>query len=662
MKSALRTMSDMISRGALAAFLGRSHNGARDLYDQFGYPKVIQPREFMAMYLRNGMANRIVRSFPSATWRDSPIIRDAAGESGDPEDKSYSPFVESVNSLFERHRVAHYLARADRLSGVGRYGVIVLGFQDGKRPDEPLEKGNHPLMYIQAYSETNTTINTYEVDRRSPRYGRPKQYTVKTGSLMGDKSSQTTSLPVHWTRVIHLAEFLDEDDVYGTPRLMPAFNHLMDLEKVLGSGAETFWLNARPGLGLFADSDASFSDEALADMKNQATAYDHQLQRILAMQGVTAQQFNASIADPKPNIDTLLDVIAGTVGIPKRILVGSERGELSSTQDETNWSNKIDERREHFITPSLLVPFVQKMIDTGNVAQPEKKFWVEWPEIGALGPQEQANVGLVRTQMLSAYVMAQGSDLLVPPSEFRTLFLGLEPESEYKDEVAELPELDETAPREEIESEPAVNLLVHFDDDQPREKDGRFGEKPGDGDDKGDDYGSSDPSLYDEDDSRPAHNRIASSSVSSPISDKELKAVEFYTADGFTEINDDLRKTGRTHLSEVKDLDTLFAKTSLSEPVVAYRSMSERSLKRITDAGGTFTDAGFVSLSASADYDFQGTNITVEVRLPKGSKALPVAGMSSNSSENEILVNRGSSFKVIKQGSKVILELQKKGK
>lgn len=655
----LRTMSDMISRGALAAFLGRSHGGARDLYDQFGYPKVIQPRELMAMYLRNGIANRIVRSFPSATWRDSPIIRDAAGESGEEGDKGYSPFVASVNSIFERHRVLHYLARADRLSGVGRYGVIVLGFQDGKHPHEPLEKGNHPLMYIQAYSETNTTINTYEVDKRSPRYGRPKQYTVKTGSLMGDKSSQTTSLPVHWTRVIHLAEFLDEDDVYGTPRLMPAFNHLMDLEKVLGSGAETFWLNARPGLGLFAESDANFSDEALADMKKQATAYDHQLQRILAMQGVTAQQFNASIADPKPNIDTLLDVISGTVGIPKRILVGSERGELSSTQDETNWSNKIDERREHFVSPSILVPFIQKMIETGNIIRPEKKFWVEWPEIGALGAKEEADVGLVRTQMLSAYVSSPGSDLLVPPTEFRTLFLGLEPQSEYQDEVNEFPELDETLPPDESEPPLSDNLLVHYDESQPREKDGKFGETSGGDDGGGDDYSRSDPGLADEDDSRPAHNRIAGASLSSPPTSKEYGAVEFYTGDGYIEINNDLRKMGRTSFSEVKDLDTLFSKTSLSEPIVAYRSMSERSLKRITEAGGTFTDAGFVSLSASADYDFQGTNITVEVRLPKGSKALPVAGMSVNSSENEILVNRGSSFKVVKQGSKTILELQK---
>ena len=460
MNLALKTMSNLISRAGLAAFLGRSHGGARDLYTQFGYPKVLMPQDLMAMYLRNGIANRIVRSFPDATWRNVPIIRDAAGESADPEDKSYSPFVEATQSLFERHRVPHYLSRADRLSGIGRYGVLVLGFNDGKRPDQPLDKGNHPLIYIQAYSELNTTINTFEMDKQNPRYGRPKLYTVKTGSLMGDKTSQMTSMPVHYTRVIHLAEFLDEDDVYGTPRLTPAFNHLMDLEKVLGSGAETFWLNARPGLGLFADADASFTDASLADMKKQASDYDHQLQRIIAMQGVTAQQFNAAIADPEPNISTLLDVISGTVGMPKRILVGSERGELSSTQDETNWSNKIDERRHAFVTPGILVPFIQKMIETGNLPKPDKKFMIEWPEVGALGPKEQADVGLVRTQMLSAYVAAPGSDLLVPPTEFRTVFLGLEPESEYKEEVEEQEALDEQDPalQEEPAPAPVVNL------------------------------------------------------------------------------------------------------------------------------------------------------------------------------------------------------------
>lgn len=458
-KTAIRTMADILSRSAIAAWLGRSHNGARDMYDQFGYPKILRTQELMAMYLRNGIANRVVRSFPDATWRDAPLVRDAKGESPDPDNKSYSPFVESVQSLFDRHRVLHYLARADRMSGIGRYGVIVMGFGDGRQMHEPLAKGSHPLLYIQAYSEQNTTINTYEMDKKNARYGRPKQYTVRTGTLTGDKTTQTMSMPVHYSRVIHLAEFLDEDDVFGTPRLTPCFNHLMDLEKVLGSGAETFWLNARPGLGIFADSDASFSDAQLKEMKDQATAYDHQLQRILAMQGVTAQQFNAAIADPKPNIDALLDVIAGTAGIPKRILVGSERGELSSTQDETNWSNKIDERRKHFITPSVLVPFVQRMIETGNVLRPEKKFWVEWPEVGALGPKEEADVGLVRAQMLSTYVMAPGSDLLVPPTEFRTKFLGLEPESEYKDEIEELEEIDET-PANDVVEEPKVNAII----------------------------------------------------------------------------------------------------------------------------------------------------------------------------------------------------------
>lgn len=461
-QQALNVFNNAISRIALSAYFGKTHGGVRDLYESFGYPRQIQPAEFMAMYLRNGMANRIVRSFPGSTWRQAPIIHDEEGESEDEEGSSFSPFTKAVNDLFEKHRVIHHLERADRLSGIGKFGVLVMGFQDGEPMYKPLTAKKAPLLFMQAYSELNTVINTYEMDEQNPRFGLPKQYTVKAGMLNGDKSSQTRSIPVHHSRVLHLSEFLDEDNVFGTPRLMPAFNHLMDLEKVLGSGAETFWLNARPGLGIFADKESNFDAEALKDMKAQAEDYDNQLKRVLALQGVTAQQFQAAIADPKPNIETLLDVISGTVGIPKRILIGSERGELSSTQDETNWSSKIEERRENFATPSILKPFIGLMIKTGNLPDPKEKFTVAWPDEGALGPEAEANMGMTRSNTLRNYVTSPGAELIVPPSEFRTKFLGLEAESEYADEVdpyAEQP-LDEENPE----------VVDEFDDSAPVEQ------------------------------------------------------------------------------------------------------------------------------------------------------------------------------------------------
>lgn len=451
----LRTFGGTL-RSQLAAMLGFSHGGERDMYQVLGYPRQLTTQQLMAMYLRNPMANRIVHSFPRATWRKPPVIRDEAGNSPIVGDKEYSRFCEAWDTLSNTHRVLHHIERADRLSGIGQFGLLVMGFRDGLRMDQPLEDGPAPLLYLQAYAETNITINEYDQDVKSPRFGKPLIYTVQTGNLNGDKSSQRRSVRIHYTRCIHLAEFLDEDDNYGTPRLVPLYNHLMDLEKVVGSSAETFWLNARPGLGLFADAEAQISEEQIADMKTQANEFEHQLRRIIAMQGVTATQFQALVADPKPNIETLLDLIAGGAGIPKRILIGSERGELSSSQDENNWAARIDERRKNFGTPCILQPLVTKLIVTGNLPEPDEDWWVEWPEASALGPEAEANIAFTKSNTLRNYMQTPGAELIVAPNEFRETFLGLEPTPENTLTVEDEALFDEVPASEPVEEDESV--------------------------------------------------------------------------------------------------------------------------------------------------------------------------------------------------------------
>jgi hypothetical protein len=426
----LKAMSSAV-RNRLASFLGFSHAGARDLYEQFGYPRELLNESLMGMYMRNAIANRIITAFPAATWRDKPVIRDDAGDSAEPDGDSYSPFVEAVDDLFDKHRIYHFIERADRLASIGRFGVLLIGAQDGKKLHEPWEDRKAKLLYLQPFTDLNVTINQFDSNPRSPRFGKPVLYTLQQNSLDGGRVGVSKSMSVHWTRVIHIAEKLDQDEVYGVPRLMPVFNDLMSLEKVIGSSAETFWLNARPGLGITTDAEAIIDAAALADMKEQATEYDHQLRRILALQGANIQQLGATVADPKPNCEMLLDVIAGSVGIPKRILIGSERGELSSNQDENNWSERIGERRRNFATPSILQPLVTRLIQMQALPEPEGKWIVEWPEDDAMSEERKATVALTKSNTLRNYVTSPGAELLVPPQEFRTDFLGMDPESEY---------------------------------------------------------------------------------------------------------------------------------------------------------------------------------------------------------------------------------------
>lgn len=433
-----------VLRDRLASILGLTHGGGRDLYENFGWSKNLLVEQLFAMYYRNGIANRVCRAYPAATWRDRPVIRDERGSSDDPTAEDYSPFTESVYQLFKKYDVTSWLERADRVSGVGRFGVLLLGFRDGKPLIEPLSSGNYPLLYMTVYADPNITINTWDTNEQSPRFGRPDTYTLQTGNpVVGGGGSPTPhrSLQVHWSRVLHLSEVTDEDEVYGLPRLMACYNTVQDLEKLMGAGAETYWYNSRGGMVWSADKDATYTEADVTRMERIAEEFSQQLKRITALQGVTATQLSSAITDPGPLIDKHLDIISGATGIPKRILIGSERGELSSDQDENNWAQRVEERRNNYAGPKILTPVISKLIMTGNVVSPEGKWEIQWPG-DALGPQKAAEVGSVRSNTLRNYVTSPGAELIVPPPEFRKEFLGLDPVSEY-DTLEEEP-LDET--------------------------------------------------------------------------------------------------------------------------------------------------------------------------------------------------------------------------
>src|SRR5690606_16567377 len=92
--------------------------------------------------------------------------------------KNYSPFVESVENFFDKHKVRHFIERADRLAGIGRFGILILGFDDGKPLHEPLEEGPHKLIYMSAYGEPAVKILNFVGDQSDPRYALPHMYSV----------------------------------------------------------------------------------------------------------------------------------------------------------------------------------------------------------------------------------------------------------------------------------------------------------------------------------------------------------------------------------------------------------------------------------------------------------------------------------------------------
>lgn len=405
--------STMVSRAQMAASLGSSYGGERDLYTALGYNKTPTFSDYYAKYDRQDIARRIVKAPVDSAWRKKPLITEQ-GEDESAFDKAWADLVKNTNMY-------HYMARVDRLSGIGEYGVLLLGIGDGQDDlKQPVGKGKE-LLYMRPYSENNAEIITWVTDVTDPRYGQPEMYRLKPSNA---DRSKVSSVDVHWTRCVHVAEGTEEDDVYGTPRLKCVYNRLQDLETVTGGSAEMFWRGAFPGLGFMADSDAAWDPQVLDDMRTEVENYMHGLQRYLRLKGVSIDQLAAQVADPRGHVDILLDLIAGATGIPKRILIGSERGELASSQDENNWNSRVDERRDDHVEPMIIRPVVDKLIEVGIVPPPSDQYTVEWPDIISPDEVDEAEVALKKTEALAKYASSPGVDILMPPEFYLKKVLG----------------------------------------------------------------------------------------------------------------------------------------------------------------------------------------------------------------------------------------------
>lgn len=133
-----------------------------------------------------------------------------------------------------------------------------------------------------------------------------------------------------------------------------------------------------------------------------------------------------------------------------------------------------------------------------------------------------------------------------------------------------------------------------------------------------------------------------------------VNSVAGYGAEGYKRINSGLRTESMDQVTQqsVKNIDMAFKKaTATTVDIVLHRGTggSNKAAKTFKGMkpGDSFSDKGFVSTSTSPfeAHAFGKTQITIKV--PKGSKVLPVGSITGERFEKEVLLPRGSKFKVI---------------
>lgn len=409
----LRVMSDLLTRSGLNSLLGLSFGGKRDIYKVFGWKKNLTYTDYVLKYTRHGIAKRVVEAPASATWRNPPTLSVTNTDTAPPNpDKSNVPvnlvstqaFIAAWNKVAEEFDIWSNIERADRLAGLGNYSILLLGYASGGAMDTPVTpRVGNELLYVQPYSQQQAWIKTLDADPTSPRFGLPTLYTIKLGQGIQSQNQvafgigqlqQQVSVPdfdVHYTRVVHIAENLTTSNFLGTPRLEAVYNDLDDLEKVSGGSAEAFWLGANKGMQLDVDKDMDLDPADAAALDDEITEYQHELRRVIRTKGVKVNPLNGNVPDPKNTFGMILSKISGATGIPQRVLIGSEAGQLASDQDRANWSDRITERRKHFAEPCILNPLIESLANAGVLPEVEETDYAYiWPPNFQLTPLEAA--------------------------------------------------------------------------------------------------------------------------------------------------------------------------------------------------------------------------------------------------------------------------------
>jgi len=416
-QAALQAYSELITRMNYAAGLGIQYNGARDIYAALGYKNELTFSDYYAKYDRQDIAASIIDKPVDTTWRGDVIVEEATDQETELE--------KGWKKVYEELKLKSIFLRADKLAAIGRYSVMVMGFSDATSLDQlqqPVLKGkNMKLLYVLPFSEQQAIISTSETNPSSPRFGKPLTYSVQI--------NEQQSALIHYTRIIHITGPILDSEIYGIPAMKKCYNRLDDLMKIVGGSAEMFWRGARPGYQGKVNEGFTMGPNAQAALKDQFDEYESNLRRFLTVEGVDISALESQVSDPLNHVDIQLQMISAATNIPKRILLGSERGELASSQDQNNWYSYIDVRRSESAEPRIVRPFIDRCIELGVLPATQKKeepYDIKWSDLHSESDKDKAEVGRIRATALKEYTSNPTAESIIPPEIFFQYFLGLD--------------------------------------------------------------------------------------------------------------------------------------------------------------------------------------------------------------------------------------------
>jgi uncharacterized protein len=461
--------SILLERSKFASLAGfDTHSGSREIFKVLGYPAAISFRDYQSRFRRGGIAKRIVKALPSMMgWSDFQIVERPIDEGYKRKTRFEQAYINLTTRDDNPISVGSIFKRADILAGIGEYSAIYIGVKDklGVSLKEEMSRLKSPndVIYLRPLDQESCEIIEWidkEEDKNDSRYGMPRIYRVKINgadrrSIAGNSIVSSTSIDVHWSRIIHVTHEPLDNELFSQPVLEAVWNYLIDLDKLAGGGSEAVWKEAvqRVLFDLDQNIGPDQIDAATKDkLKNDLEEMMHNLKQYVFSRGVTPKPVGGSDRIKfGENVKTIISLIAATMDLPQRRIMGSESAYASADQDKNTEEETIQSRQKEYGTP-LVRQLVDRLIKFGALPKPSK-YEVVWAVEGK--KKLKALAGIVRdlAQANQAQKNATGQPVTTS-DEIRDMVLDMEALEVVEVETKEVEE--EVAEKEKVEDEPEI--------------------------------------------------------------------------------------------------------------------------------------------------------------------------------------------------------------
>ena len=157
LQSRLLVLSTIANRYGLAQRMsGQTYNGARDMYSALGYPKELSWEDYYSRYVCQDLASAVINRPVNKAWRGDTMIQETREAQDTDLEKAWA-------DLWDTLKLKDAFVRLDKLTGIGRYGILLLGFNDTtdlNQYAQPVSKTKDlKLVYLKPLSEASANLS-----------------------------------------------------------------------------------------------------------------------------------------------------------------------------------------------------------------------------------------------------------------------------------------------------------------------------------------------------------------------------------------------------------------------------------------------------------------------------------------------------------------------